>query len=206
MPGDIDGAATMGGFAIANAWMLGINPLNWFLDAELGPAFLYPALHAIGPIQAGLCHTCIVFRLIQRQPAGFTMPPSMDGGGGSGQFLFPFGSISPTNWAGLMTRRHMIEFGTTEEHFAAHAVTQREHARLNDDALVRDPLTVDDYLDARYMSQAGAHPRLRLSVRRRLGGGLHDRGTGARLAASRRCSSSRTRCRRSTTASRPSPT
>jgi acetyl-CoA acetyltransferase len=152
-PGDIDGVATMGGFAIANARMLGINPLNWFLDAELGPAFLYPAVHSVAAIRAGLCHTCIVFRLIQRQPGSFTMPPSMDGGGGSSQFLFPFGSISPTNWAGLMTRRHMLEFGTTEEQFAAHAVTQREHARLNDDALVRAPLTVSDYLDSRYVSK-----------------------------------------------------
>ena len=127
-PADIDGVATMGGFAIANAWMLGINPLNWFLDAELGPAFLYPAVHSVAAIRAELCHTCIVFRLIQRRPGSFTMPPSMDGGGGSSQFLFPFGSLSPTNWAGLMTRRHMLEFGTTEEQFAAHAVTQREHA------------------------------------------------------------------------------
>ena len=30
---------------------------------------------------------------------------------------------------------------------------RREHARLNDDALVRDPLTVDDYLAARYISK-----------------------------------------------------
>ena len=96
-PGDIDGVATMGGFAIANTWMLGITPLNWFLDAELGPAFLYPAIHSIAAIQAGLCHTCIVFRLIQRQPGSFAMPPAMDGGGGgAGQFLFPFGSLSPT--------------------------------------------------------------------------------------------------------------
>ena len=152
-PGDIDGLSTMGGFAIANAWTLGITPLNWFLDAELGPAFLYPAVHSIAAIQAGLCHTCIVIRLIQRQPGSVTMPPSMDGGDGSAAVPFPFGSISPTNWAGLITRRHMIEYGTTEEQFAAHAVTQREHARLNDDALVREPFTVDDYLATRYISK-----------------------------------------------------
>ncbi|HXY94310.1 MAG TPA: thiolase family protein [Acidimicrobiia bacterium] len=152
-PDDVDGLSTMGGFAIANAWMLGITPLDWFLDAELGPAFLYPAVHSIAAIQAGLCHTCIVIRLIQRTPASVTMPPAMDGNRDPGQFTVPFGSIAPTHWAGLMTRRHMIEYGTTEEQFAAHAVAQREHARRNDDALVRDPLTIDDYLAARYVSK-----------------------------------------------------
>jgi acetyl-CoA acetyltransferase len=152
-PANIDGLATMGGFAIAHAWSLGMNPLNWFLDAEFGPAFLYPAVHAIAAIQAGLCHTCLVLRLIQRKPASFAMPPSLDGGGGSSQFLVPFGAMSPTNWAGLLSRRHMIEYGTTEEQFGAHVVAQREHALLNDDALVREPLTLDGYLDARYVSK-----------------------------------------------------
>jgi acetyl-CoA acetyltransferase len=47
----------------------------------------------------------------------------------------------------------MARYGTTEEHFAQNAVTQRYHATLNEDALFRDPLTIDDYLSARYISK-----------------------------------------------------
>jgi acetyl-CoA acetyltransferase len=48
---------------------------------------------------------------------------------------------------------HMSRYGTTEEHFARHAVTQRYHASLNEDALLREPITVDDYLASRYISK-----------------------------------------------------
>ena len=54
---------------------------------------------------------------------------------------------------GLLTQRHMAQFGTTEEQFGAHVVAQRYHASLNDDALFRDPLTIDDYLGARYITK-----------------------------------------------------
>jgi acetyl-CoA acetyltransferase len=50
-------------------------------------------------------------------------------------------------------QRHMFDFGTTEEQFAVNAVNQRYHASLNDDALLRDPLTIEDYLASRYISK-----------------------------------------------------
>ena len=47
----------------------------------------------------------------------------------------------------------MAEFGTTEEQFGHHVIAQREHASLNDDAIFREPITMDDYLAARYVSK-----------------------------------------------------
>ena len=47
----------------------------------------------------------------------------------------------------------MALFGTTEEQFGAHVVAQRHHASLNEDAIFRDPITVDDYLASRYVSK-----------------------------------------------------
>ena len=72
---------------------------------------------------------------------------------GDRQFLAPFGAGSPTQWAGLLTQRHMAEFGTTEEQFGHHVIAQRYHASMNDDAIFRDPLTMDEYLAARYVSK-----------------------------------------------------
>lgn len=46
-------------------------------------------------------------------------------------------------------QRHMALYGTTREHFAEIAVTFRDHASRNPDAMMRKPITVKDYFDAR---------------------------------------------------------
>jgi acetyl-CoA C-acetyltransferase len=51
-----------------------------------------------------------------------------------------------TSFMGLMTQRYMHTRGLTAEQLAAVAVTMREHARLNPEAMRRDPLTIDDVL------------------------------------------------------------
>jgi acetyl-CoA acetyltransferase len=50
-------------------------------------------------------------------------------------------------------QRHMQQYGTTYEQFAANAVTARYHASLHPEAIFRDPITVQDYLDARFISE-----------------------------------------------------
>jgi acetyl-CoA acetyltransferase len=53
----------------------------------------------------------------------------------------------------MYMRRHMHEYGTTEEHFGQFAIAQRDYATHNTDALFRDPLTMDDYLASRYITK-----------------------------------------------------
>jgi acetyl-CoA acetyltransferase len=57
-----------------------------------------------------------------------------------------FGAVAPH---ALGARRHMFEYGTTREDFAAVAIAFREHALRNPDATMRKPLTLEDYLSAR---------------------------------------------------------
>lgn len=52
----------------------------------------------------------------------------------------------------LAARRHMAEYGTTSEHFGAVAVAQREWARLNPSAQMREPITVADHQRSRLVS------------------------------------------------------
>ena len=55
---------------------------------------------------------------------------------------------------GLMKRRHMYEFGTTQEQFAKMAVNQRFNALKNPNAVFRDqPITVDDVLNSRWVNE-----------------------------------------------------
>jgi acetyl-CoA acetyltransferase len=73
---------------------------------------------------------------------------------GDEQFTAPFGgAAAAASIAGLEMTAHMAKFGTTEEQFAINASTQRYHATLNEDALMRDPMSVEDYLASRFISK-----------------------------------------------------
>jgi acetyl-CoA acetyltransferase len=160
---DLDGVVSMGSDALRDAWMLGITPLNWFFAGAVGPAFVYAAQQAIAAIAAGFCHTALALRIIPQQPtgarllggAGASHPMTMGlaHAAGDRQFLVPFGAGNPPQWAGLLTNRHMLQYGTTAEHFGHHAIAQRSHAALNDDAFFRDPLTMEQYLASRFVAK-----------------------------------------------------
>jgi acetyl-CoA acetyltransferase len=63
------------------------------------------------------------------------------------QFAAPFGHPVGSHYA-MVARRHMHEFGTTLEQLAEVAVSARHNAGLNPDAYYRDPITIDDVLNA----------------------------------------------------------
>jgi acetyl-CoA acetyltransferase len=153
---EIDGFSTLGGEALADAKMLGMEPLSFFFTGMISPAYVHPAMMAVAAIKSGLAHTVVTTRIMMQQPSGAqrlsegAKPTAV---GGDMQFMAPLGGGIPTQWAGLITRRYMHEFGATEENFADHVVTQRYHASLNDDALFRDLLTKDDYFASRYVSK-----------------------------------------------------
>jgi len=155
-PSDVDGFSTLGGEPLSDAKMLGMQPLHMFFSGGMSPAYSHAALMAVAAIEAGMAHTVVTTRIIQQQPSGSERlqdagpPPPI---GGDMQFLVPFGGGIPTQWAGMLTRRRMAEFGETEDHYAAHVVTQRHHASMNDDAFFRDPITKDDYFASRYVAK-----------------------------------------------------
>jgi len=82
----------------------------------------------------------------------------MGGGGGSfraGGFMqwsLPFGAPSAANWIALYAQRHFHEYGTTREQLAQIALNARKNAQLNPRAIYRDPMSIDDYMDARMIT------------------------------------------------------
>jgi acetyl-CoA acetyltransferase len=60
-----------------------------------------------------------------------------------------FGYFGEPATHALGARRHMAIYGTTKEHFGHVAVSVREHATRNPHAQMRSPLTMDEYLAAR---------------------------------------------------------
>jgi len=63
-----------------------------------------------------------------------------------------YGYGGPNTLMALVQRRHMEQYGTTLEQIGKIAVTQRENARLNPQALLRDPMSLEDYLKSRMIS------------------------------------------------------
>jgi acetyl-CoA acetyltransferase len=71
---------------------------------------------------------------------------------GYSQWLAPFNALSAANWTAQYAMRHVKRYGLTREQLAQIALTDRANAMLNPRALVREPLTMDEYLSSRMIS------------------------------------------------------
>ncbi len=65
---------------------------------------------------------------------------------GGEEFEAPFGPPSPPAHYALYAQRYMHEYGTRQEDFGAVAVAHRNHALLNDNAVMKKPITLEDYM------------------------------------------------------------
>jgi acetyl-CoA acetyltransferase len=68
------------------------------------------------------------------------------------EYLAPYGMGGTNGLFAMVERRHRYEFGTTREQLGKLAVTQRRNAALNPNALLRTPLTLEEYLTARLIA------------------------------------------------------
>jgi acetyl-CoA acetyltransferase len=70
------------------------------------------------------------------------------------QWTRPFGLLRPVDEVAMLTRRYMHEYGARREHLAEVATAVRAHANRNPAALMHDkPMSVDDYMAARFISE-----------------------------------------------------
>jgi acetyl-CoA acetyltransferase len=59
----------------------------------------------------------------------------------------PYGWMTPAHWYATICQLHMERYGTTKRQMGAVAVTMRQHANLNRNAMMYGrPMTIDDYL------------------------------------------------------------
>lgn len=66
---------------------------------------------------------------------------------------YPYGYGGPNASFALLMDRYMREFGATREDFGHIAVAQRKNALNNPHALMKKPLSLDDYLNARPIAE-----------------------------------------------------
>ncbi|HJY79990.1 MAG TPA: thiolase family protein, partial [Candidatus Binatia bacterium] len=103
--------------------------------------------NAVRALEAGLCHTVLI-AFGENMFTHSKTPRPMHGKlhWGYEDWEEPFGLVGPPAGYALAAKRHMHRYGTTAEQLGTIAVTQRQHALLNQGAQMRRPLTLDDYL------------------------------------------------------------
>jgi acetyl-CoA acetyltransferase len=168
---DIDGIATYPGNQDSPPGFSGVGVtevhdalrlnLNWFAGGLEAPGQLGSVVNACLAVASGLANHVLCFRTVWEgtaQGSGGRAGLGAGGGGGSHRFggfmqwTLPYGAASAANWIAMMASRHFHEFGTTREQLAWIALNGRRNAALNPKGVYRDPMSLDDYLGIRMIS------------------------------------------------------
>ncbi|MDV7136531.1 thiolase family protein [Williamsia muralis] len=166
-PDDIDGVASYPGPGMPDPGFSGAsvhelrNALglrsNWYVSSSETAGQIGPVIEACMAVATGLADHVLCFRSVWESTAQASKGRGsvLMGTGRANphhEFFGPYGAISAANWLAMPAQRYMHEFGLTREQLGAIAVNARKNAALNPDAIYRDPMSLQDYLDARMIS------------------------------------------------------
>jgi len=127
---------------------LGIRPTYSDSSNIGGASFVSHVLHAAAAITAGLCTTALIaYGSTQLSDGGKLVTASLPN-----LYETPYGPRYPVTMYALAAARHMYEFGTTREQLAEVAVAARQWATITPNAFRSEPLTIEDVLSARMVS------------------------------------------------------
>ena len=145
---DVDGIFTAGQHSPALLGeALGITPRYIDGTSVGGCSFIIMVGHAVAALHHGLCDVAVISHGESgRSQTGVTRSRDTSL---SGQYEIPYGFAGAPTYFGMITTRHMHEYGTTLEQWAQVAVSTRAWACLNPKARYHEPLTIDDVLNSR---------------------------------------------------------
>ena len=154
---------------------LGLPELSFFAQAPHGGEALGAVvMHAAGAVSAGLASTVVVYRALSQSRGGrFGRADGRGPGGGAGgepgadvvaaeqdnlSFAWPYGLMSPGQLFALWARRYAAVHGLSDEDLTRAlgtiAITQRQYANRNPNAMMRDrKLDWEAYRGARMISE-----------------------------------------------------
>ncbi|MCU1344489.1 MAG: Acetyl-CoA acetyltransferase [Acidimicrobiia bacterium] len=137
--------------------------VGWFADVGYGPSQIASIFEAIMAVQTGRARHVLAFHsscegtVRQQLGRGGSLPGAAsavpDRVSGMQQWWLPFGAPSAGNHISMYAQRHFHDFGTTREQMAQIPLVQRANAGRYEKGIYRDPLTMDDYLNARMISE-----------------------------------------------------
>jgi acetyl-CoA acetyltransferase len=127
---------------------LGIRPRLTDNNRTGGSSFLIHVMLAALALESRQCDVALIaYGSNQRAATGKLVNLIR-----SSPYEAPYRALSPISAYALAAARHMHQFGTTREQLGAVAIAARNWAQLNPDAFMRDGLTIQDYLQARMVS------------------------------------------------------
>lgn len=151
-PSDVDGLG-VSSFLLSPdntstvAEQLGVQ-LNWgFSGAYGGASPLMGVMEAAEAIYRGQAETVVLVAADAYSLEGHVGLIN-DFNTGMRDYIVPYGNGGTNGLFAMLERRHAHEFGTTKEQLGKLAVTQRYNASLNPNALLRDPMSLGDYLES----------------------------------------------------------
>jgi acetyl-CoA acetyltransferase len=139
--------------AVLVAQSLGISDLRYHLDLFGGGSTSHQVLaSAAMAVATGMAETVVCWRAINAR-SEFRM-------GGTGraapdtiefQYQAPYGYATPPQQFAMMARAYLDAYDVTPEDLGRVAITQRNYARLSPRAMMRKPLTMEQYLSSRWV-------------------------------------------------------
>jgi acetyl-CoA acetyltransferase len=124
---------------------LGIQPRIGDNTRTGGSSFeIYAALAALA-LAAGQCDVALIaYGSNQRSNSGKLQSTSRPS-----PWETPYKPMRPVSSYAMAAARHMYQYGTTKEQLGAVALAARQWAQRNPEAFVREPLTMEEYLESR---------------------------------------------------------
>ena len=149
---DVDGYFCAGdapGFgALSMAEYLGLRLSHIDSTETGGSSYVVHVAHAAEAIAAGKCRVALITLAGNPRSGGWEAGArSAFAGAPEGSFENLWGATIVANY-GLAATRHMYEFGTTSAQLAEIKVAAASHAQHNPNALLREPVTIEQVLDS----------------------------------------------------------
>jgi acetyl-CoA acetyltransferase len=134
--------------------------VNWYGGGYEGPGPLAGIINGAMAIATGLARHVLVFRtiteasgrLVDKGAAALTNKTIGRDSSFFWQWYTPYNVLSAANLMAMYAQRHFHEYGTTPEQLAQIALTCRRNAMINPNAVMRAPMTMDDYMASKMIS------------------------------------------------------
>ncbi|MFC1405251.1 MULTISPECIES: thiolase C-terminal domain-containing protein [Streptacidiphilus] len=130
---------------------------TWFNGAGDTPGQAGAVIAGMLAVASGLCRHVLCYRTVwESSHAAMVRDGRWDAPGGRATGMLedraPFGAMSAANWIAMQASHYFHRYGGERSALGWISVTQRQGAGRNPEAVLRTPLTLDDYYAARMVS------------------------------------------------------
>ena len=137
--------------------LLGTGDLAVYTDIMgSGASGFAGVVAALTAVESGACETALVFRSMQQQAGntGSAVGDPVPQAGSSplhDELVAPYGMFGIIPATALRMARRAFQYGSCPEHYGYIAINARRWAALNDRAMQRKPITMDEYLHSKLL-------------------------------------------------------